>query len=256
MNWYSLHCASVNPIERIAAGLCAQIFEIIKTQVVNKKNKNNYADLSDMRLRVFPDTSLLNGLIPKDKYKDFLSHYTGMYLDIEFVDSTSKNFFLSGGLALNQQERYGLVFQVYIAPGFSYSDFRSFYADLQNTVRHELEHFIQHAVKSNIQESVSGMNSARNNKERWNGLKQYYLNGSELEAFVTSLYYQSKKTRRPFRQVLSLYLNHDAQNIIKHNNIHPEEVYSFMSDIYNRYLSYAQKRYPNINKTVPQPAVG
>jgi hypothetical protein len=245
MNWYTLHYAAVNTVERLAAGLSAQIFDIIKTQVVEKGHTNNYKGMGNMSYRIYPNLKLLEQMLTTDVRNNLLNIYEGMYLHIVFKDRNQAE--CSGGLYSNKNGTYGLMFQAHIPRDFSYKDFRNFYTNLQMAVRHELEHFVQFIIKNQKEESTSFM-KATNTKELWAGLKNYYLNRNEMEAFATGFYYQAKKSKKGFRDILSKYLYSIAGDMIQYNGLPREEVYQFMSELYDKYLNYAQNRYPNLKE--------
>ena len=251
MNWYTIHYAATNPIERLTAGLCRQAFDIIRINVIERKQYIN------MEFQLFPKTDILNSILP-ERIRNRLSEvFLGMYLIIKFPQKMVDEFYTHGMAGLTHDDQGFLLINVDLKRSFSERDYRDFYNKLQFTIRHELEHFVQIMIKENTneRESAPNFNRATSYNDLWDKVQSYYLNPSELEAFVTGFYYQAKKTKQPFKAVVSKYLYEEAKIMSTNFRIPVEEVYMFMRKVYDKYLAYAQQRYPNVNNKVPQQQV-
>lgn len=247
MNWYTLHFAATNPIDRVTAGLCKQAFDIIKTNVVQRKQYNS------MEFQLFPNISILDSILPEDIKNSFSKVFRGVFLFIEFPPDMKKNFNTSGVAGITIEDQGVVIITVHLNRDFSEKDYRDFYNRLQFTIRHEFEHFVQLIInKKDVGAKGSpDFHNSTSNNDFWNKFKEYYLNPLELEAFVTGFYYQAKKTKKPFQSIVSQYLQNEAKAIVVKYHIHPEEVYKFISLVYDKYLEYAKQRYPNLNRSTP-----
>lgn len=245
MNWYTLHFAATNPIDRVTAGLCRQAFDIIKTNVVQRKQYSN------MEFQLFPNIPILSSILPEEIKNKLSKVFRGVFLFIEFPHNMERNFNTSGVAGITIEDQGVVIITANLSRNFSEKDYRDFYNRLQFTIRHELEHFVQIIINKQDVGSTGYPNfrNTTSNNDLWNKFKDYYLNPLELEAFVTGFYYQAKKTKKPFQSIVSQYLQNEAKALVIKFHIHPEEVYKFISLVYDKYLEYAKQRYPNLNRS-------
>lgn len=91
--------------------------------------------------------------------------------------------------------------------------------DLKEVIRHELEHYAQYYQKTiNFSSDAKDIETRSGIYLGWNltldGLRDYYYDKAELEAFVTGFYKRSKAENKPIRDVVNFY----AQQFIEYLN--------------------------------------
>jgi len=140
------------------------------------------------------------------------------------------------------------------------------YTAIVPTIRHELEHYIQSSGMGAREEFGKNQKSVydfKNYRQHTESAISYYEQPEEVEAFVSSLYMKAKNSRIPFSQVLrnfttnqvlpGLYMEFDKKHKKEYDSItlsklSREEATNGSNKIYNLYMDYAKKRYPNIGK--------
>ena len=107
-------------------------------------------------------------------------------------------------------------------------------------VRHELEHSVQ---DSQDVSSVVTFNEMMKDKKNLASFKKYHLNRKELPAFVSGIYNQAKKLRRPFLTTLDEFLKKAAMGPLK-AGAPPDKVQSVIEEIRSAWIDYARIRFP------------
>ncbi len=120
-----------------------------------------------------------------------------------------------------------------------WSKWYSYFNDIfKGLIRHELEHFKQDwdedLIKPNTFPWLGNINE----------LKDYYLSPYEIDAYVSGIYYQSKKSKRPFIEILTNMFNDIKQKAIADGKISDQEMDKLLYEMWPVYIDYARKRFP------------
>lgn len=116
---------------------------------------------------------------------------------------------------------------------------------LYDTVRHEVEH--------SMQEKPANMYSDEDDDEDlspeslWRDLswiENYFLSDREISAFVSGLYHQAKRMRRPFIDVMDEKLNAYKKVAVHYNKGDSVKLQNLFRTVRDVWLSYAEQRFP------------
>jgi hypothetical protein len=111
---------------------------------------------------------------------------------------------------------------------------------ISSIVRHEIEHYKQ------LQQPLE---SAYDTQKIFSGdpseIEQYLLNESEVEAFVSEIYYTSKKQHKSFNEVFKERIKPFIQSMLN-NNVSQIEIKNILSKVKQVWFKYAMKRFPNV----------
>lgn len=167
-------------------------------------------------------------------------------LTVTLKKRNDKNVYVSGSWVPALDELNINVFLETLDGTYDKTLTSDLYAKLLETVRHEVEH-------SNQEKPANMFTDEDEDEEEsiiWtdiNRLQHYFTSEREVSAFVSGLYHQAKRTRRPFIDVMNDKL--DAYKRVA-LHYHDEDVVSqmrikFMFDrIRNAWTEYAKKRFP------------
>lgn len=154
------------------------------------------------------------------------------------------NIKISGMTTHNQ-----MFLSVEIGQMFVPANYGEAYTKLVNVIRHELEHVDQHQKKKksgeilkptyDIENALSGDHQQMLN---------YLLDPSEMAAFVSEIYMNAKKTRRPFRSAFQDRIK-TFSNLMFKAGVPPQDIYATLIKVSNAWGQYARKRYPILRKS-------
>jgi hypothetical protein len=108
-------------------------------------------------------------------------------------------------------------------------------ANLKDTIRHELEHSSQDAKRF---EKFIKVGYESNNEN----IEEYYLDSTEVEAYVAGLYKMAKMQKRSFIKLINIYLKAIIKPQAQEAKI--KDVDGFLEKIKNKWVLYAKKRFP------------
>jgi hypothetical protein len=131
-------------------------------------------------------------------------------------DNTLDYGYLISGLYYPTKNKIEIVLKVANDFGLEYLDVLNYM--LKSYLIHEIEHHLQNC-KVPFRELLPIENYESN--------LEYIMSKSELEAFTKSLYYIHKKTKQPFREILTLESEAISTNK-RHQRIFRQEIYNFI----------------------------
>lgn len=217
--------SKVNPLETDAAKLSKQIFEYLKDQLVSKE----YREGEFFIFKTFSGDDLLvwvkiKRYIKSPKKNQFVILTTGEFDESGELTVTAKLF----GKIPENIEQY----------------FESFIFDLKNTVRHELEHYYQTELAGETKrkrtwDEVEKLYESEDSGDKLAEYRSYYLSNSEIEAYVSGAYYEAKKSKKGFYEVL-----YDELEQIQSDLENIEGGPELFKEIHDTWIDYARQRFP------------
>jgi len=208
MNWY--HIASINPAELVAAKITRQVFEQIKA------GKEDFL----FSTPDIPNVSVVSGYVlplQPPHENDPLNIRAAYY-----VHTNETNHI---GITINVPQDFGPEY------------YSQLYAELQTAIRHEIEHSTESREKI-IEE---GAQAWQRNRPTPEAAEKYLTSLLELPANVAGMYYQAKKTKKPFIEVLDNWIAAWKKIYARY----PSEILTEIFDrVRKKLLNYARKRYP------------
>jgi hypothetical protein len=112
---------------------------------------------------------------------------------------------------------------------------------LSSIIRHEIEHYNQ--LQQEPQESTYDTQKIFSGDP--SEVEQYLLNESEIEAFVSEIYYTSKKQHKSVNDIFKERIKPFIQSMID-NNVSQNEIKNILSNVKQIWFKYAMKRFPNV----------
>ena len=129
----------------------------------------------------------------------------------------------------------------YFKNGIKKEYYQSLIMEMKSVIRHELEH-LKDMHTGNIQENEdSGLNDKGTPVlER---IRKYFLDPTEISAFVSEIWMDSKKTRTDFMKNLDNYINAVSKRLSIYYKIPLKDVGVLMPEVAQKWKAYAKERY-------------
>ena len=227
MNWYK---TAYNKMDSLATEYSRKVFDVFKEHYKNRKD----------------DYSGYFKTIDVDPSTGFRQIYIQIFPMLESKYLVS----VQGSLLINKKDSSLKRIRTeisYNSKKFSEKDFSKLIFKIKDSLRHEFEHLSQtdeYLDKEYVQSNPYG---------KLDEFLGYLSSGPELEARVAGMYYQAKKMKVSFLQILADYIEDIKRGFSSRcwaNDIQDNisGYYNKIDQIKNKMYNYAVKRYPNINK--------
>lgn len=168
----------------------------------------------------------------------------------KFIVQKNPNYELTvqGALGTSNNKNFTIQITVYndVFP-IQINKYNKLYTDLLEVVRHEIEH-IDQTVRRKLPDGMTFNTPTGDDKNNqpidyW---IQYLTSPNEVEAFVSALYFQAKKTRTPIITLINQELNNHWYAAFAQYNLSQMDIIKIFKRIKVIWLNYALKRYPNL----------
>lgn len=181
-------------------------------------------------------------------------------VDLKVIKQPNDKLNTGGGYSIGGGIRISL-FLMSQTGDFEPKHLRLLQADLYDVLRHEIEHSADDP-KTQMSAITAGANLAAEPTKIEYTLK-YYTNPDEVNAFVSGLYNQAKKQRRPFSEVVDSTIGGILKNLqraakkltgVKQKNFN-NKIIPTCETIRKTWLEHANKKYPRAIINPPSSAL-
>lgn len=136
---------------------------------------------------------------------------------------------------------------VKLGQGFLPERFPITHQKLINVLRHELEHFRQYqrakAKKEKLEPTYDVETALSGDPD---AMRSFLLDPSEIEAFVSDIYMNAKKQRRPFEDAFKDRIRTFGKKMFRAGAT-KQEVRQIVFDVRKAWFDYARRRFPAVN---------
>lgn len=210
MNWYKT--SRVNPADLAARQIAREVFQEIKA------GKDDFLFTTNV-----PGVDVVMG-----------------YLDNRTPRSKDNPIAVAAAYTIHTEESQfanHIGITIYAPPDFGPKYYSQLYPKLQSAIRHELEHSTQ-PLEQITEEGGKAWQYSRPTPE---AAEKYITSPLEIAAHVAGMYYQAKKTRVPFIDILDNWIASWKGYYEEHD---PDTVTTTFDHIREKLLDYARQRYP------------
>ena len=206
------------PLEVAASVITRKVFEVLKN------NLDVYHKSGEAQAKIpLKDRSLIDMVV----------------LKVEYKPGTRRWPYVKGKFVTHKGDR--IIFLEVLAnkPEIDQQDYQALYREIDEIIRHELEHSGQHKAGT-LSLKVPSINFNDPDEVIW-----YFTHPDELAARVAATYYDAKKRNLPFTQVVDEKMN-DLKAALERRDIDGNEINRVISAIIPVWRKYAEKRFPRL----------
>jgi hypothetical protein len=206
------------PLEVAASVITRKVFDALK------HNIDVYHKSGELEIPVYPnDRSLIDAVVLKIQYKP----------------GTRRWPYVKGNFVTKGKHRVIFIEIPSVKHEILPQDYQALYQEIDEIIRHELEHSGQHKAGT-LSLKVPSINFNDPDEVIW-----YFTHPDELAARVAATYYDAKKKGVPFTQAVKEKMN-DLKAALTRREINGQEIDRVISSITPVWHKYAVKRFPRL----------